>query len=142
MKINIPKVIVGVDMGEYAPELSGRMLQVWVNLPLDVLSEHLAMAARLNAAPSVLPPTGTTRASPPDTAARIFGGESALTFEGDGQEGLLKWYAFVWSQGEVESHWTVDELREIEMEDPAFLSWMIGATWEARKAHMDRKKKV
>ena len=120
MKINIPKVIVGVDMGEYAPELSGRMLQVWVNLPLDVLSEHLAMAARL--APSLA--------------------ESALTFEGDGQEGLLKWYAFVWSQGDVESHWTVDELKEIEQEDPAFLSWMIGATWEARKAHMDRKKKV
>ena len=54
MKINIPKVIVGVDMGEYAPELSGRMLQVWVNLPLDVLSEHLAMAARLN--PAVINP--------------------------------------------------------------------------------------
>lgn len=142
MKINIPKVIVGVDMGEYAPELAGRMLQVWVNLPLDVLSEHLAMAARLNQTPSVLPPTGTTRASPPNIPAGVFGGESALTFEGDGQEGLLKWYAFVWSQGEVESHWTVDELKEIEMEDPAFLSWMIGATWEARKAHMDRKKKV
>ena len=136
MKINIPKVIVGVDMGEYAPELAGRMLQVWVNLPLDVLSEHLAMAARLNLTPSVL------RTSPPNIPSGVFGGESALTFVGDGQEGLLKWYAFVWSQGDVESHWTVDELKEIEQEDPAFLSWMIGATWEARKAHMDRKKKV
>jgi len=137
MKIVIPKVIVGVDMGEYAPELAGRMLQVWVNLPLDVLSEHLAMAARLS--PSAL------RASPPNSESTNLGEsnpESALTFEGDGQEGLLNWYAFVWSQGEVESHWTVDELKEIEMEDPAFLSWMIGATWEARKAHMDRKKKV
>jgi hypothetical protein len=122
MKIVIPKVIVGVDMGEYAPELAGRMLQVWVNLPLDVLSEHLAMAARLN--PAVINP------------------HPALSLEGEGEGELLKWYAFVWSQGEIESHWTVDELKEIEQEDPAFLSWMIGATWEARKAHMDRKKKV
>ena len=122
MKINIPKVIVGVDMGEYALELSGRMLQVWVNLPLDVLSEHLSMAARLN--PALINP------------------HPALSLEGEGEGELLKWYAFVWSQGEVESHWTVDELKEIEQEDPAFLSWMIGATWEARKAHMDRKKKV
>ena len=97
------------------------------------------MAARLKTTPSVL------RTSPPNSESTNLGEsnpESALTFEGDGQEGLLKWYAFVWSQGEVESHWTVDELKEIEMEDPAFLSWMIGATWEARKAHMDRKKKV
>jgi hypothetical protein len=111
MKIDIPKVIVSIDMGEYAPELKGRCLKVWVNPPLDVLTAHLTMAAK-------------------------------MTQEATTQAELLQWYADLWSQGEADSRWTLDELRAIEQDDPAFLSWMITATWEARRAHMDRKKKV
>lgn len=140
MKINIPKVIVGVDMGEYAPELAGRMLQVFVNPPLDMLSELSAILVKL--IPPVKAPTIKKDGEAEKLDPAVINPQPALSFQGDAEEGLLKWYAFVWSQGEVESHWTVDELKEIEQEDPAFLSWMIGATWEARKAHMNRKKKV
>jgi hypothetical protein len=114
MKINIPKVIVPVDMSEYAPELAGQCLHVWVNPPLDVLGAHLALAAEVRNAPV-----------------------SAETM----QDPLLEWYVGVWSHGPEPTHWTIAEVKEVERDDPAFLSWMISATWNARKAHMDRKKK-
>jgi len=117
MKINIPKVIVGVDMSEYAPELAGQCLHVWVNPPLDVLGAHLTLAAQFQQTP-VSVETGNLH------------------------DPLLAWYVDLWSQGPEPTHWTMEEAQEIQQQDPAFLSWMIGATWEARKAHMDRKKKV
>ena len=56
---------------------------------------------------------------------------------------LLEWYAEAWSQSPDEkSHWTAQELRTLEQEDPTFLSWMIAQTWKARAEHMERKKKV
>ena len=112
MKISIPKVIVPVEMSEYAPELEGKVLQVWVNPPMDVLGEHLQMAEAMK--------NGEIKTS----------------------DNLLRWYTGLWSQGAAETHWTLDEVREVERDDPAFLNWMISATWQARKAHMDRKKKV
>ena len=38
MKLDIPKVIARVDLGEYAPELKGALFCVWVNPPLNVLA--------------------------------------------------------------------------------------------------------
>jgi len=109
MKINIPTVIVQVPMEDYAAELAGNALNVWVNPPLSVLNEHLKLV--------------TDKADP--TAG----------------QSILAWYARIWSQGALDSQWTVDELRELEQKDPALLGWMISATWEARQAHVDRKKK-
>jgi hypothetical protein len=112
MKINIPKVVMPVDLGEYAEELRGQMLHVWVNPPLEVLNEHAALVT-------------------PGTADATETG------------GLLAWYARIWSQGvSAETHWSVEELHTIEQQDPALLGWMISATWEARKAHTERKKKA
>lgn len=110
MKINIPKVLVAVPMEDYASELAGNALNVWVNPPMELLIEHMALV--------------TDKTDP--TAG----------------EAILAWYARIWSQGAMDSQWTVDELRELEQKDPALLGWMISATWDARKAHADRKKKV
>lgn len=40
MKLEIPKVIARVDLGEYADALAGQYLLVWVNPTLDVLRKH------------------------------------------------------------------------------------------------------
>ena len=40
MKIKIPKVVTPVDFGEYAEELRGQSLWVWVNPPMEVLDKH------------------------------------------------------------------------------------------------------
>ena len=40
MRLEIPKVVVRVDLGEYAPELKGQAFYVWVNPTLDILRKH------------------------------------------------------------------------------------------------------
>jgi|JI8StandDraft_2_1071088.scaffolds.fasta_scaffold71226_3 hypothetical protein len=112
MKIEIPKVLATVDLGEYAPELKGKFLCVWVNLPADVLTEHFLLAAKVKA---------------DDPNAYVE---------------LLNWYARIWSQGTAETHWTLDELRELEQRDASFLSWMISATWSKYAEHKSFKKKA
>ena len=116
MRIEIPKIVVPVDMGDYAPELVGQCLHVWVNPPLDKLGEHMMLAAQASLA-------------------------SSPSSKGGGEEQLMEWYVDVWSQGPEPTHWTLEEVHEIQQRDPAFLVWMVQATSTARKEHMDRKKK-
>ena len=60
-----------------------------------------------------------------------------------GGDDLRAWYAAIWSEGiEADTHWTADELRELERKDSALFGWMIGETWNARREHIDRKKKA
>lgn len=33
MQINFPKIVREIDLGEYAPEMEGQKMQVWVNPP-------------------------------------------------------------------------------------------------------------
>ena len=49
MKIVIPKVIVAVSMAEYAPELEGKFLQVWVNPPMQILKAYDDLVTSLQA---------------------------------------------------------------------------------------------
>jgi hypothetical protein len=133
MKINIPRVVVPVDMSEYAPELAGQYLHVWVNPPLEMLGNHLTLAARASLAPARPHPT------PPPTPPHVE--ENNMERGVSGEDELLKWYVEVWNQGPEPTHWTLEEVRELQAQDPAFLVWMIQATTEARKAHLDRKKK-
>lgn len=55
---------------------------------------------------------------------------------------LLTWFIEIWNHGPAESRWDVDELLELEAQDPSFLSWMIAQTWQARAEHIERKKKT
>lgn len=127
MDIVIPKVILTVDFGEYAPAMAGKFLHVWVNPPRDFLREHDEI---------VFPKPAPTSAATP--------GEQGKAEEVSMQERaqkLKEFYARMWSQGPVETHWTAEELRVLEEKDPALLTWMIDATWALRREHTSRKKK-
>jgi hypothetical protein len=151
MKITIPKVILSVDMVEYSPELAGKYLHVWVNPPKDKLQEYddlvTALQAReLETAQRKLFPEGEEKEE--SGLLRSF---HVLTHwlkikreeKAEGiDEKLLRWYAEIWSQGPEDARWTVEELRTLESQDPAFLSWMISHTWATRTEHLQRKKKV
>ena len=39
MKIEFPKIVRVVDLSEYAPELSGQYVHVWVNPPVKLLTQ-------------------------------------------------------------------------------------------------------
>jgi len=153
LKINIPKVIVHVSLADYAPELQGSDLHVWVNMPMQLLNDYnqlvrnlqsreLESAKQMLDAPAPAPAENRSplwRAF--DQAAHWVSRKKEAKTEGV-QPAMLEWYANIWSQGPEDTHWTVPELHMLEQTDPAFLSWMITRTWQARAEHMERKKKV
>ncbi len=110
MKIDVPKIVAAVDMAEYAPELAGNFLHIWVNVPKDLQAKLLVISAD------------------------VQNGKSS----GDD---LLEWYANIWSQGPQSTHWTLEEIRVVDEQDPSFFIWMINKTSDARKEHFEKKKK-
>jgi len=163
MKINIPKVVIPVSLAEYAPELQGKFLHVWVNQPRERLREYddlvtemqersMAEARKsVESQTSKVVPQGDDKGQEGRTSTvmeKVFDQIRAmLRFKrerkADGIDvKLLKWYAEMWSQGPDDTKWTVDELQELEAQDPAFLSWCIARSWNERLEHMQRKKKA
>jgi hypothetical protein len=158
MKIQIPKVVIPVNMGEYAPELQGKDLFVWVNPPKQKIAEYndlvtMLQTKELAAARETLLPEGAEVSKSPNGKSplvrtfdqlsrwlKIKQETSQRADEIDQQ--LLDWYAEIWSQGPPDTQWTAEELRTLESQDPAFLSWMISQTWKVRAEHIEHKKKA
>lgn len=153
MKIDIPKVIVLVELAAYAPELAGKFLHVWVNPPREKLQEYDDLVTQLQEqevkrAQEQLFPTQVDK----ETSGLQKSFNVALHWlkiKKDASrkderldEHMLRWYAEIWSQGPEDAQWTLEELRTLEAQDPTFMSWMISETWKARTEHMQRKKKV
>jgi hypothetical protein len=159
VKINIPKVVVPVHMVEYAAELEGKFLHVWVNPSKQKLQEYTDLMTglqkeELETARQILLPQETAKNN--GGAVRESSGIIKASFDqlahwlstkkeqkSNGVDPrLLEWYAEIWSQGPENARWTADELHELEMQDPTFLSWMIARTWQTRVEHIERKKKA
>lgn len=125
MDIKIPKVLASVDFGEYAPELKGKKLHVWVNPPLGLLRKHDEALALIK--PGNTAPTDNTKPLPNLGEARTV---------------FREFYAELWSQhADDETHWSADELAALEEADPAFFSWMVAQTWTLRNEHISKKKR-
>ena len=157
MKITIPKVITAIPLSEYAPgthELDGKFLHVWVNPPREKLQAYNALILELetkeveNARQALFPeepagqketPSALQRAY--DLIRRVLSQKKTQMAEGIEPQ-LLNWYIEIWSQGPEITHWTIEELRILEAQDPAFLTWMIARTWQARDEHIQSKKKA
>lgn len=43
MEIKIPKVLMAIDLGDYADALKGQFVYAWVNPPLETMREHEAL---------------------------------------------------------------------------------------------------
>lgn len=151
MKIKIPKIVVPVDFGAYAPELAGNQLQVWVNPPMQFLQEYNDLVAELqmqeleSARQMFEAPKADEK---PTTLEKTFDqAENWLKLKQTAKpKGLdprfFDWYAKLWSQSaHADDHWTAEELRTLEENDPTLLSWMITQTWTARAVHAELKKK-
>ena len=59
---------------------------------------------------------------------------------------LFQWLSEIWSQGPEESHWTVEEIRQLFEEsqesDPALFIWLYQRTLESITEHREVRKKV
>jgi len=115
MKIEIPKIVRPLDLGEYDEALRGQRVYVWVNPTREVMRAY----ARL-------------RDEGKD--------EQADQIKLDEQ--LRDWFAKLWSHGPADTSWTADELLEIAETDPAFAGWLILQTWQMIGSHSAHQKKA
>ena len=116
MKIDFPKIVKVVDLGEYAEALRGQQVFVWVNPPTQTLTE----------------------------LGNLF--EKMRDSEGvDGQDEYLKIMSELLSQGEKDTHFSAKELRELVDKtvdtDPAFWIWLQNRILEAITDHRSGRKK-
>ena len=145
MRINIPRVVIAVPLKDYAPELDGQHLHVWVNPSIARLNEFRNLVADMQERD--LDKVQTRIEAPAEPATGLRGMVQSLKRMARSRqvqrvdERILAWYAELWSQGPADTHWTVRELQQLEEQDPAFLGWLINRSWEVRSEHIERKKK-
>lgn len=145
MKLNITKVIQALDLGEYAEAMQGQVVQVWLNPDRATLRRRELLIEEYNRRLEALknPPQVTEKnrvkvAERFKTTLDEFN-EFAL---GDFLKGIHEWFASLWSQHtDAGTHWTTDELVELNEADPALYQWMKDRSLKMMEAHRSREKK-
>ena len=122
-KINIPVLVRPINLADYAPELAGGTVHVWINPTRDVVAERNAIFSEIGELLKV-------EASARDDAWRARDDELGRR--------STAWYARVWSQHKnPATHWTpeeVDQLSEHET-DPGLYRWLIARTMALIEDH-------
>jgi hypothetical protein len=154
VKLNIPKLIVLLDLGEYNPEMKGQILYVWVDPPRIKFQEYdqFVLDAEKEEASLIeadLAPVADAEKDKPGLfdlikthlAKLVRVKEAGMQRRAQGTERrILAWYAELWSQN-PDSAWTLDELIALEDTNPALRDWLFVETWRLINENRDRKKK-
>lgn len=111
----IPRIVKAIELGDYAPELAGGRVYVWVNPPRDIRRRYPEILELLN--------------------------DKANT-ESAGQQ-LMEWLSLIWSQGAPETHITTDDVAALVGldTDPALYGWLVKRTLDALIEHAAGGKK-
>lgn len=147
MKIQIQKIVRPLDLGEYAHELKGQVVQVWIN-PDRITSrgrellveEYNRRLGALNKSPELLEKIKASEDRQKELQQEI---ESFNTWAmGDFINGIHQWFADLWSQGaDKESQWIAAELVELNEKEPALYGWMKNQSMQMIEDHRNREKK-
>lgn len=132
MKIEIKKVTQDLDLGDYAEEYKGQglALKVWVNPDRGTIAERDDIQAEFD---RQLQETKTNNALVEPFLKWVV---EIYT------PAVMDWYARLWSQGERETHWTVEELQALDERDPALFDWLKRRSVQMIVEHRTREKKV
>jgi hypothetical protein len=120
MKLDIPKIVRPVDLGDYAEEMRGKLIYVWVNSPVALLQEYFTLQDSIR--------TGEEEKVLESQAAR-----------------MREILAELLSQGPQELRWTVDEVGELISTadtDPLLYPWVVNSIFEQIGQHRVRQKKA
>lgn len=111
----IPKILKVLELSDYAPELAGVRVYVWVNPPRDIRRRYPEILELLN--------------------------DKANT-ESAGQQ-LMEWLALLWSQGAPDTHLTAENVAALVNldTDPALYGWLLRHTLDALIEHATGAKK-
>jgi len=111
MKINIPPIVRDLPLKDYAPEMNGGVVKVWVNPTRDFTRRMI----------DIKPPTDAK--------------------ESDWKDGIppqnAEWFAELFSQdADPATHWTDAELQEVFQTDPALWGWLQAQAWNLIGEHI------
>ncbi len=129
MKFDIFKIVKGLDLGEYAEEIRGTVVEVWVNPPVRVLNRHDELIDDVKR---------VVRQALKEEGAEGGGLEKKL--EG-ASAGLVEVFVELWSQGGEGSRWTAEEIRELVETDPRMWIWLRKRSIEMIREHRAGVKK-
>lgn len=131
-KISVPKIVRTLDLGEYAEEMRGTAVQVWVNPPRGLLMEYSGLAAAIVALRVDLQDVARladaaqgTEDKQAEIRLRAEPLAQRLDEIGRGQMEIL---AQLWSQGPEDTRWTVEDVQALVSQcadsDPALVPWL------------------
>lgn len=138
MEIRVPKIVRPLNLSDYAPEMAGAVIQVWVNPPRQAVESLEEMAVTSTAIVQRM-----QRLSQ-DQQADVQ--ELAKDLEPIGH-GLMAWFAENWSQAQDEgTHWSPEEveklINEVRDTDPLLWPWLMARTRAMIREYRDGSKKV
>lgn len=149
MKLNIAKVIRSLDLAEYAEAYKGQTVHVWVNPDMGTLRRRELLVEKYNRMLKDMLDLGKQVDGIPEAARQAMAEQARTQIEafntfalGEFTDGINKWFAELWSQGsDPATHWTVEELVNLNEHDPALYQWMKNQSVEMLERHREREKK-
>ena len=118
MKLLVKKIVRPLELAQYASELSGQTVQVWLNPTREMLKDRdqifMDFAERQDA---------VEKAAEAERAELLKQFTDFMTNEFIDRND--EWFARLWSQhDDTSTHWTVAELKALNDQDPALYKWM------------------
>lgn len=133
MKISIPRLVRPIELSEYAPELAGVRVYVWVNAPRDFYARHAALLKENDDLRAQLDQTKA-----PEEIMAL--GEAVRKV---GSE-FVEFFRELWSQAKDEkTHWTTESISELITldTDPGLYGWLCRRSFELVIEHKVQGKK-
>lgn len=138
-KLKIPVVVRDLDLGEYIPEYTGQVIQVWVNPPRAMLAEFDVLRLELIRNYEKLKDLSSD--ADPDQLQDL--GQRVDTT----QNKLFAWLSTIWSQGQDDDgHWSEAEIQELQAlcmdDDPKLWQFLVQASYDLISDYRQDQKKV
>lgn len=153
MDLKIPKLTAPLDLADYAPEMAGQVIHIWLNPPSDIRQEYLKLRVDFEQIHMTLAESMAASAKKKktdDDKKRILTAEQLADIQKQLEETASKqdaWLSSMWSQHpDAGTHIPAEQVTRLRQEtldgDPAFYSFLVSRTLEMMLAHRaDRKKK-
>lgn len=145
MIIPTVKIIRPIDLGDYAEELRGVVVYVWVNPPRDVMQRYYDLVRASSASQQASDDIQASLGTPTQPALAEI---QTITAEAERTaRGFLEWWAEIFSQHKdavgQDSHFSAEGLAELMTSetDPGLYSWLCGRAGDLIREHRSAAKK-
>lgn len=123
-----------IDLGDWNETARGKFVHVWVDPPKPILRErdkfnrdyaNFMLSQNISAKAKSAGGRSPKQSKGPTVAEQA---ERLTAFLNTWKKDVYAWYAKLWSAGPAETHWTVDEIAELDEQNPQLLKWLFEQT--------------